>query len=151
MNDAILLSRSWTIESELGQEKKVIQQLVQSLKDSRFHESRLDEIVTSVAEACLNAIEHGNGLNRPLPVTVSMRVMPDRYMFRICDRGGGFRIGLASEPAPQVTDRIKQDNPRGWGLVLIKAYSDSVSVFPEDGGSCVELQFIREQGGSQGE
>ena len=51
-------------------------------------EARLERLKTAVAEATMNAIEHGNG-NRPeIPVEVEVTQNGDEIVVAISDQGG---------------------------------------------------------------
>ncbi len=144
----MLLESEWIVASELGQERIVLDGLTQVLAQAGLDEPRLEEIVTAVSEACLNAIEHGNRFVSALPVTATMRVSRERYTFRIRDCGTGTDPEAAGEPM-SVRGKIAWEQPRGWGLQLMRAYADKVTATRENGGFCLELQFWRHcDGGS---
>ncbi|MDF2650291.1 MAG: hypothetical protein K0Q73_6096 [Paenibacillus sp.] len=142
MADEVWFRGDWTIQSELGQEKYVASELRRTFQELQLTESRIDEMITAVSEACLNAIEHGNLLIKDLPVNVTLLIESDRYMFRITDQGNGTDIE-AVNPIVQVRHKIDWDNPRGWGLQLIHQYSDSVCSSRYNGEFCIELHFLR--------
>ncbi|MDF2668852.1 MAG: hypothetical protein K0R67_1158 [Paenibacillus sp.] len=143
--DKVWFRKEWTIPSELGQEKNVIAELRRTFQELQLEEPFepcLDEMVTAVSEACLNAIEHGNQLIKDLPVNVILLIQSDRYTFQITDRGNGIDI-VDESPGAQVRDRFDWENPRGWGLLLIRHYADLVRELRYDGEFCIELHFLR--------
>lgn len=144
MEERVLLRRQWSVASELGQEKTVMRAIAGLLAETRLSAARVDEIETAVSEAVLNAIEHGNGCDKNVYVNVTLVVRADRCTVNVCDRGFGISLDLESALPPQAKDRIHSDNPRGWGLSLIKAFADSVRIVRCDGGSCLEMVFFED-------
>lgn len=105
-------------------------------------ENRLEQLKTAVAEATLNAIEHGNQ-NRPeLTVYVQVLVSGPTLIVRITDQGG-------NQPIPENTnpdlDRklAGLETPRGWGLFLIKNMVDEMNITSDVDHHTVELVFRR--------
>ncbi|MDG0809347.1 ATP-binding protein [Cohnella rhizosphaerae] len=139
MGDAELL-REWIVPSELGQEAELLRELSETLgRDDRLR-IRREEIVTAVAEACLNAIEHGNGCDRELPVTVTMWARRGGCVFRVADCGAG-TILATGEPPLQAADKLDWEQPRGWGLRFMREYADELRAYRLENGFCVELAF----------
>lgn len=101
---------------------------------------RLDDIRTAVAEACINAMEHGNG-NRPeLPVEISFGSGAGVFSVSIRDQGHGFAPD--TRPHPRLEDQIGGTDPaRGWGLFLMQQLADRVEVRSGQCGCQVELSF----------
>ncbi len=58
------------IPSQLGFEKVAMSTAGEMAKLMGFSDDRVDDLKTAVAEACINAIEHGNQLNAAIPVGV---------------------------------------------------------------------------------
>ena len=54
-----------------------------------FREDRVEDLKTAVAEACINAIEHGNRLNEKLNVGVVLSVNADTLEVKVIDDGKG--------------------------------------------------------------
>lgn len=140
--DSECVQKEWTIESVLGQEKYVMKQLRCTFEELHIEEPRIEEMVSAVSEACLNAIEHGNKLMKDLMVNVNLLIQEDRYMFRIMDQGKGTVIKHVN-PIENVGRKLEWDNPRGWGLQLMSEYADYVAATCLDGKFCVELHFLR--------
>lgn len=143
MPEEALCMKTWSIPSRLGQEKTIMQEVRSHLTVEAEQHTMIENIITSVSEACLNAIEHGNSYNEELPVKVEMLAYADRYQFRIYDYGIGFdSLFKSSEPrSPHYTE-----DPRGWGLLFIRTLSDGVSCGHADGCFYIELLFQRAVG-----
>ena len=87
-----------------------------------FPEDRVEDLKTAVAEACINAIEHGNRLNEKLSVGVVLRADTDTLEVKVIDDGKG----ITTQPAKPDIDRKMhgEEDPRGMGMFLIQALVD---------------------------
>jgi len=108
-----------------------------------FPPARLEELKTAVAEAVLNAMEHGNRYRPDLSVRVRVIVSGKALVVRIADQGvGGPRLHLKSAQAraPDLTAKLAGEQPpRGWGLYLIAQMADDVRILNCEGENIVEL------------
>ena len=76
----------------------------------------------AVAEACINAIEHGNRLNEALSVGVVLNAGEDSLEVKVIDDGKGMK-GLPHKP--DIDRKIHgEEDPRGMGMFLIQALVD---------------------------
>ncbi|MEK7278735.1 MAG: ATP-binding protein, partial [Chloroflexota bacterium] len=103
---------------------------------------KLERLKTAVAEATMNAIEHGNK-NRPeLSVDVAVRASEAAISVRITDHGGGPPIPESC--APDLEAKLAGlQTPRGWGLFLIEKMVDSMRVTTDGAHHTVELIMYR--------
>jgi serine/threonine-protein kinase RsbW len=95
-----------------------------------------------VAEACINAIEHGNRLNEKLSVGVVLRADTNALEVKVIDDGSG----IAKPPAKPDIDRKMhgEEDPRGLGMFLIQALVDEAEwVAGDDGHSRYVRLLIR--------
>lgn len=130
--------KRWTIHSEFGQEKTVTADIARLLTERHVHAARIEEVVTAVGEACLNALEHGNRLIRDRLVEIRMCAMEHGCSFRIYDEGEGF----AYPPLPDAcVARHRPSDARGWGLLFISKFADQIRVGADGGKFYVELAF----------
>jgi len=118
--------KSTTVElrlpTRLGYEKVAMSTAASLAKLRGFPESRVEDLKTAVAEACINAIEHGNRLNEKLSVVVVLQAGPDELEVKVIDDG----TGIKSQPAKPDIDRKMhgEEDPRGMGMFLIQALVD---------------------------
>jgi len=77
----------------------------------------------AVREAVINAIVHGNRENRELTVDVTLTANGGSLTARIRDRGDGFD----PDEAPDPTDDPNLLRTSGRGLLLMRAFVDSVA------------------------
>ena len=79
---------AFTLPSEPGNERLALDRVAGTIKDLGLPAQRLERLKTAVAEATMNAIEHGNG-NRPeIPVEVEVTQNGDEITVAISDQGG---------------------------------------------------------------
>ena len=90
-----------------------------------FPPERVEDLKTAIAEACINAIEHGNKLQVNMRVGVKFTVGEGRLQVAVHDQGKG----LAANPErPDLESRIEgRKEARGWGVFLIENLMDEVS------------------------
>lgn len=126
------------IPSRLGYEKVAMSTAASMARLMGFSDDRVEDLKTAVAEACINAIEHGNQHNAEVPVGVVLSANPNELQVKVLDDGNG----LANPPAPVDIDRkmTGEDDARGMGMFLIQALVDEVEWVPiADGQSFVRL------------
>jgi serine phosphatase RsbU (regulator of sigma subunit)/anti-sigma regulatory factor (Ser/Thr protein kinase) len=113
-----------SVPSVTGNEREVMQRVRAFVVDA-LPSGRADALGTAVAEATMNAIEHGNRLVPELSVEVVATIEDDRVQVTVTDLGGG-----RSEPSEVPDLDLKLTGlqaPRGWGLFLIGELVDDVS------------------------
>jgi serine/threonine-protein kinase RsbW len=110
------------IPSELGFEKVAMSTASSMAALMGFSRDRIEDLKTAVAEACINAIEHGNQLDSSLNVGVVMSTTDDELEVKVIDDGAG----IAKAPASPDIDRKMhgEEDPRGMGMFLIQALVD---------------------------
>lgn len=110
------------LPSRMGYEKVAMSTASAVAKLMGFREDRVEDLKTAVAEACINAIEHGNRLNEGLSVGVVLSAGPDKLEVKVIDDGKG----INKQPAKPDIDRKMhgEEDPRGLGMFLIQALVD---------------------------
>jgi anti-sigma regulatory factor (Ser/Thr protein kinase) len=120
---------TFTLASEPGNERLALARVAGTVKDLGLSDARLERLKTAVAEATMNAIEHGNG-NRPeIPVEVEVTQDGDEITVAITDQGGRDHAGPDDHTEPDLVKKLDGDqSPRGWGLFLIRNMVDAMEV-----------------------
>jgi serine/threonine-protein kinase RsbW len=119
-------ARTTTVEvrlpSRLGFEKVAMSTAASVAKLMGFRDERIDDLKTAIAEACINAIEHGNRLNEKLSVGVVLSAGVDALEIKVMDDGKGMK----SLPIkPDIDKKMHgEEDPRGMGMFLIQALVD---------------------------
>jgi len=119
-------TRSTTVEvrlpSRMGFEKVAMQTAASVAKLMGFREERIEDLKTAVAEACINAIEHGNRLNERLSVGVVLSAGTDELEVKVMDDGKGIQ---KTPEKPDIDRKMHgEEDPRGMGMFLIQALVD---------------------------
>jgi serine/threonine-protein kinase RsbW len=125
------------IPSTLGFEKIAMETAASVAKKMGFTEDRIEDLKTAVAEACLNAIEHGNKMDTGTTVGLTLTLEESRLQVAVKDEGKG--IGQISPP--RIENKIEgKDKTRGWGIFLIKSLMNEVKFEPNpEGGNIVKM------------
>ena len=113
-----------SLPSRLGYERIAMDCSASFAKMAGFAPQRIEDLKTAVAEACLNAIEHGNKNHPDTRVLVTMNFKDDRFSVSVKDGGNGIsRLPRDST----VMRRIENlEPPKGLGIYLIKQLVDEV-------------------------
>ena len=133
------------LRSEPGNERGAMERVAESLQDVDLSQPRVDRLKTAVAEAAMNAMEHGNGYRAELPVAIQVSASDSAVAVRITDRGGGQSTPDAETPDLEAKLAGEQ-MPRGWGVYLIKNMVDEMQV--SDDGSRHTVELIMYLGGA---
>ncbi len=134
---------TFTIPSALGNERDAMAQVAAAVTDLGMPTARLEKLKTAVAEATMNAMEHGNKYDPDKPAHIEVLHSPDTLMVRITDEGGGPPIPHAD--APDLDAKLAGlQSPRGWGLFLIQSMVDDMHVLTDDRHHTLELLFSLE-------
>ncbi len=114
-----------TLASVPGNEQQAMEQVAEAVYPLHLPLDRLAHLKTAVAEAVLNAMEHGNHYQPDKMVELQILASGASIVARIRDQGerGHF---LASESPNLEAKLAEQQSPRGWGLYLIKNLVDEV-------------------------
>jgi serine/threonine-protein kinase RsbW len=95
----------------------------------------------ALEEAVVNAIKHGNKLDREKHVSVSCKLSTDRFWISIADEGQGFD----PKAVPDCTDTEHIQLPHGRGLLLMRCYMSRVDY--NDRGNAVTMEKQRKHSG----
>jgi anti-sigma regulatory factor (Ser/Thr protein kinase) len=128
------------LPSDQGNERQAMAQVADAVRDLEIPVTRLERLKTAVAEATMNAIEHGNKFRSEIPVSVVVYASDRSVKITITDQGGGMPIPEAKNPDLDAKLAGLQ-SPRGWGLFLIKNMVDDMKVISDDTHHTVELVF----------
>ena len=135
------------IPGRMGSEKLAMEKAAEVARSMGFSDDRIEDLKTAVAEACLNAMEHGNKLSDDTAVAVTLRAGESSLEVAVEDSGKG----VEKIPEPDIEAKMEgKDKTRGWGVFLIERLMDEVSFekAPE-GGSVVRMIIHLERGTDQ--
>lgn len=130
------------LPSTLGAEKAAMAFAAEVAGRMKFPPERIEDLKTAVAEACLNAIEHGNRQHASTRVGVRLTAGPDRLQVAVHDQGRG----IPGVPAPDIESRIEGGTEaRGWGIFLIENLVDEVTFESTAEGGVVKMIIYLEK------
>jgi serine/threonine-protein kinase RsbW len=110
------------LPSRLGFEKVAMGTASSVAQLMGFPAERIEDLRTAVAEACINAIEHGNHLNEKLSVVVILSASDQALEVKVLDNGTGMS---KQPPKPDIDRKIHgEEDPRGMGMFLIQSLVD---------------------------
>jgi anti-sigma regulatory factor (Ser/Thr protein kinase) len=128
-----------SIPSEPGNERRAMEEVARAVSGLGLPERTLERLKTAVAEATMNAMEHGNRYNPEVPVDIQVWLLAERLLVRIIDRGGSPPPNPNAE-VPDLEAKLEgMQTPRGWGLFLIKNMVDEVRVSGNPDHHTIEL------------
>ncbi|MGH3148573.1 MAG: ATP-binding protein, partial [Rubrobacter sp.] len=98
----------------------------------------LERLKTAVAEATMNAMEHGNRYREESPVLIEVTASDAELAVKITDEGSG--QPTFDSQSPDIEAKLEgMQTPRGWGLFLIKSMVDEMNVTGDENHHTVEL------------
>lgn len=126
----------WSLPSAQGNERlalRRVSEIAQGLPSGALSADRLAQLETAVAEATLNAMEHGNNYQPDHPVEMQVYASASALIVRITDEGAG-PLTLDA-PTPNLDAKLAEEqSPRGWGLFLIKQLVDELRIIADTPG-----------------
>jgi anti-sigma regulatory factor (Ser/Thr protein kinase) len=133
------------LPSQPGNERQASGQVLEVLASVPLSPARRQRLETAVAEATMNAMEHGNRYQAELPVHIQVLRSPEQLVVRIIDHGGGEQIPPAETPDLDAKLAGLQ-SPRGWGLFLIQNMVDEMKVTGDSEHHIVDLVLNLKEG-----
>jgi len=110
------------LPSRLGYEKIAMNTAASTARLMGFTDERIEDLKTAIAEACINAIEHGNKLDETLSVGVILSMSDSSLEVKVLDSGPGPQHGMA---APDIDRKMhEEEEARGMGMFLIQSLVD---------------------------
>jgi serine/threonine-protein kinase RsbW len=132
------------VPSTHGAEKIAMDFAANVARSMDFPPERVEDLKTAVAEACLNAIEHGNKADAATRVGIRLTADKGRLQVSVQDQGNG----LGKVRAPDIESRIEgKADPRGWGIFLIESLMDEVTFESNAEGNVVRMIIYLEKQG----
>src|SRR5215216_8153334 len=138
--------RELSVPSEPGNERTAMETVAEAIGDLDIRGENLERLKTAVAEATMNAMEHGNKYRAEVPVEVMVLVEDQDLMVRITDRGSGPPPAKAGV-VPDLEAKLGgSQTARGWGMFSISRMVDEVHVSGNPDHHTVELVLRLEVG-----
>jgi anti-sigma regulatory factor (Ser/Thr protein kinase) len=117
-----------SVSSEPGNERLAMERVAAVVKELGLSEQRLERLKTAVAEATMNAMEHGNRYGPEVPVDIEVLCSGADLSVRI-NNHGGIRDRAPDKEVPDLEAKLEGlQTPRGWGLFLIRNMVDEMHI-----------------------
>ena len=113
-----------SLPNRIGYERIAMDCSASFAKIAGFAPGRIEDLKTAVAEACINAIEHGNQGHPDTRVLVTMNFKDDRFSVSVKDGGDGIKKLPEDKAVMQQIEKLEP--PKGLGIYLIKQLVDEV-------------------------
>ncbi|MBM3241726.1 ATP-binding protein [Candidatus Poribacteria bacterium] len=130
-----------TIPSILGYEEVVVETVGAVARVKRYPFEKTSKLQTAVAEACVNAIEHGNKENPEKDVIVTIICAESSMVVSIKDFGEG-HIKPPDFQMPDLKKQIEEKKLGGWGMYLMRTLVDKLEVDSEPGDGTTTTMII---------
>ena len=130
-----------SLPSKVGYERIAIASSAALAKIGGFPSARIEDLKSAVAEACINAMQHGNQWRVDARVMVHMNLSDDRVVISVTDQGSG----VSEVPEyPGITKIIEENaSPRGLGIFIIQQLVDEVQYNQTvDGGHTMTMEIL---------
>jgi len=122
-----------SIPSDTAEARRVQEAIEGMLRQRAASDQEVFSVRLALEEALVNAIKHGNQMDRAKSVHVCYRLLPDRFEVHITDQGQGFDPNEV--PDPTAVENLER--PCGRGLMLMRHYMSEVQY--NDRGNSVSM------------
>ena len=137
-NESHRMLAELSVPSAPGNERRAMEEVAGTVESLGLPDRTLERLKTAVAEATMNAMEHGNRYREEAPVFIEVSATDAELSVKITDEGTG---PAAFDPqTPDLEAKLDgAQTPRGWGLFLIKSMVDEMNVTGDERHHTVEL------------
>ena len=116
-------AREHLIPSDPNEARRVQEEIERALVAHGYEEREVFSVKLALEEALVNAIKHGNRMDRAKKVHIHYVLSRERFDVRITDEGRGFDPEDVPDPmAPENLER-----PCGRGIMLMRAFMSSIT------------------------
>lgn len=129
-----------TIPSDTAEARRIQDEIEHLLQSCHVSEHDIFSIKLALEEALVNAIKHGNQMDRAKKVRVSYQLFANRFDVQITDEGSGF--DPSEVPDPTAFENLER--PCGRGLMLMRHYMTEVA-FNQRGNSVTMSKVFRRE------
>jgi serine/threonine-protein kinase RsbW len=113
---------AFTLPSELGYEHIAMGGLAAFARKFGFPPSRIADLKTAVAEAYINAVQHGNEGRPDARVVIVFNFKDGILGISVFDEGDGFKENPRDPDIERIIENL--DPPAGFGVFLMKRLTD---------------------------
>jgi len=134
-----------SIPSILGYEEVVVETVGTVARVKRFPFEKVSKLKTAVAEACVNAIEHGNKEAPDKDVVIT--IICDEASMNVSIRDFGEGNPEPDFTMPDIKKQIEEKKLGGWGMYLMHTLVDKLEITsePDNGTNTTMTIYIAEE------
>jgi serine/threonine-protein kinase RsbW len=125
------------IPSDAAEARRIQDEIEQHLQARHVSERDIFSIKLALEEALVNAMKHGNQMDRAKKVRISYQIFVDRFDVQIFDDGNGFDPN--DVPDPTAFENLER--PCGRGLMLMRHYMTEVGFNQRGNGVAMSKVF----------
>ena len=127
-----------TLPSTIGYERIAMSSLASFAAMYDFPAERIEDLKTVIAEAAINAMQHGNKWRPDTQVHIRFNFLDNAIQITVSDEGAGIKELL---PQPDIDRIVNQlDPPVGFGIYLIRELADEVEFnAAAENGHCLKM------------
>ena len=114
--------RTVTVPSDPAELLRIEEAIIPALEERGYGQRSLFGVKLAIEEAVINAMMHGNKMDKTKDVTVRFKIDGEKLLVEIEDEGRGF--DPHSVPDPTLDENLEIDH--GRGIILMRAYMDRV-------------------------
>jgi len=133
-----------TISSDPAEARRIQDDIERLLQARHINEHDVFSVKLALEEALVNAIKHGNQMDRTKKVRIVYQLHADRFEIRISDDGTGF--DPCDVPDPTAFENLER--PCGRGLMLMRHYMTEVA-FNDRGNGVTMSKVFRANNGKK--
>ena len=119
-------SFEFVISSDLKEVRQLQEVIEKQLEQHHYDDKDIFGVRLALEEAIVNAIKHGNQMDRGKKVEVRFRLLADRFEVGVTDEGPGYD----PQDIPNPLGDEYLERPSGRGLFLMQHYMTEVVVHP---------------------
>ena len=112
------------LPNQVGYERVAMGSVAAYAKSIGFLPERIEDLKTAVAEACINAVQHGNKDRPDARVVITMTFGEGVLGISVFDEGSGLRTPPRDLDIARIMENL--DPPVGFGLFLMKNLTDEL-------------------------
>ena len=118
------LTVTLTLPNDIGHERIAMASLASFAKMHGYSLERIEDLKTVVAEAAINAMQHGNKGQPDAVVNIIFHYGDGAIQVLVTDQGTGIKEDL---PPPDIERIVREiEPPVGFGVYLIRQLADEV-------------------------
>lgn len=121
----------FSFPSEAGVERLASERVLEIIRDIQLNKTQIDRLTTAVAEATMNAIEHGNRFDLKKLVIIKVLASDSAVSVQISDQGGSQIVPESKDPDLEAK-LAGLESPRGWGLFIIRRMVDHFEIISSE-------------------